>query len=73
MITWTFDLTALCIGWAVGMLMGVLIVVLSEMRDGGSWSKGFFEGCNMQFLINYLNREKEEMKKRNRGQHDGSD
>jgi hypothetical protein len=63
MITWTFDLTALFIGWAVGMLMGVLVVALSEMRDGGSWSKGFFEGCDKEFLINYLNREKEEMKK----------
>ena len=64
MITWTFDLTALFIGWAVGMLMGVLVVVLSEMRDGGSWSKGFFDGCDKKHLIDYLNREKEEMKKR---------
>ena len=61
MVTWTFNLLALIIGWAVGMLMGVLVVVLSEMRDGGAWSKGFFEGCDMRFLINYLHREKEEM------------
>lgn len=65
-VTWTFDLAALFIGWAVGMLMGVLVVALSEMRDGGAWSKGFFEGCDKQFLINYLNREKEEMKKQGR-------
>lgn len=64
MITWTFDLLALFIGWAVGMLMGVFVVLVSEMRDGGAWSKGFFEGCDKQFLINYLNKEKEEMIKR---------
>lgn len=64
MITWTFDLLALFIGWAVGMLMGVFIAVVCEMRDGGAWGKGFFEGCDKQFLISYLNREKEEMKKR---------
>ena len=67
LITWTFDLTALFIGWAVGMLMGVLVVVLSEMRDGGAWSKGFFDGCDKRFLIDYLNREKEEMKKAREG------
>lgn len=73
LITWTFDLTALFIGWAVGMLMGVLVCALSEMRDGGAWSKGFFEGCDKQFLINYLNREKEEMKKQGRDEHGRSD
>lgn len=67
LITWTFDLTALFIGWVVGMLMGVLVVALSEMREGGSWSKGFFQGCDAQFLINYLKREKEEMKNARKG------
>lgn len=63
MVTWTFDLVALFIGWAVGMLMGGILVLLLGMRDGGAWSKGFFEGCDKRFLINYLNQEKEEMKK----------
>lgn len=63
LITWTFDLIALIVGWAVGIVTGAFIVVVSEMRDGGDWSKGFFEGCDKQFLIGYLNREKEEMKK----------
>lgn len=44
MITWTFDLTALFIGWAVGMLMGALLAVGMGMREGGAWSIGFFEG-----------------------------
>ena len=64
MVTWTFDLLALFIGWAVGMLTGVAIVALVEMRDGGAWSKGFFDGCDKKFLIDYLNREKEELKKK---------
>lgn len=64
MITWTFDLVALFIGWAVGMLMGGLLFVVVEMRDGGAWSKGFFEGCDKKFLISYLDREKERVMKR---------
>lgn len=64
LITWTFDLTALIVGWAAGVVTGAFIVVVSEMRDGGAWGKGFFEGCDKQFLISYLNREKEEMKKK---------
>lgn len=64
MITWTFDLVALFIGWAVGMLMGGLLSVVVETRDGGAWSKGFFEGCDKKFLISYLDREKERVMKR---------
>ncbi len=66
-VTWTFDLLALFIGWAVGMLMGCALVIFAEAHDGGAWSKGFFEGCDKQFLINYLNREKEELKKKREG------
>lgn len=61
MVTWTFDLTALIVGWAVGMLMGSLWVVIAWMRDGGAWSKGFFEGCDKKFLISYLNKQKEKV------------
>lgn len=61
MITWEFALVALLIGWSIGMLAGVLIAVSVEMREGGDWSKGFFEGCDKEALINYLRREKEEM------------
>ena len=64
MITWTFDLVALFIGWAIGMLMGGLLFVVMATRDGGAWSKGFFDGCDKQFLISYLEREKERMMKR---------
>jgi len=64
MITWTFDFVALFIGWAVGMLMGGLLFVGIETRDGGAWSKGFFEGCDKKFLISYLESEKERMMKR---------
>ena len=64
MITWTFDFTALFIGLAVGMLMGGLLFVAMETRDGGAWSKGFFEGCDKKFLISYLECEKERMMKR---------
>ncbi len=64
MVTWTFDLLALFIGWAVGMLTGCAIVALVELRDGGAWSKGFFDGCDKKHLIDYLNREKEEWKKK---------
>ena len=64
MITWTFDLVALFIGWAVGILMGGILFVVMETRDGVAWSKGFFDGCDKQFLISYLEREKERMMKR---------
>ena len=64
MITWTFDLVALFIGWAVGMLMGGLLALAIEMRDGGAWDKGFFDGCDKKFLISFLESEKERMMKR---------
>ena len=61
MVTWTFDLVALLIGFMVGFLIGGLLFAFWEMRDGGEWSKGFFEGCEKKFLILYLEREKERM------------
>lgn len=62
MVTWTFDLMALVIGFCVGMFVGGILFVIIETRDGGAWSKGFFEGCDKQFLINYLENEKERMR-----------
>lgn len=46
MVTWTFDLLALFVGFIVGVFCGVLLYCTIEMRNGGSWSKGFGEGWN---------------------------
>ena len=73
MVTWSFYLVALLVGMAIGMFIGVVIVCIVEMRDNGAWSKGFFEGCEAKFLINYLNEEKEEAKERRRAEHGRSD
>lgn len=62
MVTWTFDLVALFIGFAVGLLLGWLLVTFIEMRDGGAWAKGFFEGCKKEALISYLEHEEERMR-----------
>lgn len=62
MVTWTFDLAALLIGFAVGFLVGGLLSVFVEMRDGGAWAKGFFEGCKKGALISYLEHEEERMR-----------
>ena len=62
MVTWTFDLTALLIGCIVGIVVGGLLFAFMEMRDGGAWDKGFFEGCEKRALISYLEHEKERMR-----------
>ena len=62
MVTWTFDLVALLIGFAVGFLLGGLLCISVEMRDGGAWAKGFFEGCKKGALISYLEHEEERMR-----------
>ena len=62
MVTWTFDLLALFIGFAVGLLLGVLLFAYMEIRDGGAWDKGFFDGCDKRALISYLEHEKERMR-----------
>ena len=62
MVTWTFDLVALLIGFAVGFLLGGLLFISVVMRDGGAWAKGFFEGCEKKALISYLEHEKERMR-----------
>ena len=62
MVTWSFDLLALFIGFAVGLLLGALLCAFVEMKDGGAWAKGFFEGCDKRALISYLEHEKERMR-----------
>lgn len=62
MVTWTFDLVALSIGFMVGILVGGLLFAFMEMRDGGAWDKGFFDGCETEALIKYLEHEKERMR-----------
>ena len=69
MVTWLFCLVAVLVGMAIGMLIGIFVVCVVEMRDGGAWSKGFFEGCEAKFLIDYLNREREEAKGRRSAEH----
>jgi hypothetical protein len=44
MVTWTFDLLALVVGFIVGAICGALLYCTVEMRDGGSWDKGFSNG-----------------------------
>lgn len=62
MVTWTFDLLALFIGFTVGLLLGGLLFAFMEMRDGGAWAKGFFEGCEKGAMISYFEHEKERMR-----------
>ena len=44
MVTWTFDLAALVAGFIAGVAFGVLLFLFVEFRNGGAWSKGFYEG-----------------------------
>ena len=62
MVTWTFNLLALFVGFAVGLLLGGLLFAFMETKDGGAWAKGFFEGCEKRALISYLEHEKERMR-----------
>ena len=55
MVTWTFDLVAVVVGFLVGVSIGSLIVLLIEMREGGAWSKGFYEGCDLRLKIEDIN------------------
>ena len=66
MVTWTFDLNALVIGFVLGMFAGAFIVLYAEMRDGGAWDKGFSAGfdlrCNLRDVKDMLMKIKEEGK-----------
>ena len=55
MVTWTFDLAAIIAGFLFGFFIGGLIVLLIEMREGGAWSKGFYEGCDLRHKIEDIN------------------
>lgn len=63
-MTWTFDFIALFVGFVIGILIGGISAIAYEMREGGAWSKGFYDGCEIRSLIRYLEQEKEESFKR---------
>lgn len=66
MVTWTFDLLALLVGIVIGVAIGALAFALIEMRDDGSWSKGFSDGfdlkCNLRDLKEILQKAKGDWK-----------
>lgn len=51
MITWTFDLRALIIGFVLGMFAGAFVVLFVGMRDGGAWDKGFSAGVDLRYRL----------------------
>lgn len=64
MVTWTFDLRALIIGFVLGMFVGAFIFLYAVMRDGGAWDKGFSAGfdlkCKLEDAKNVLLKVKED-------------
>ena len=48
MVTWTFDLTALLVGIAVGIMLGGLITMFTEFYEGGSYDIGFRDGFDLR-------------------------
>ena len=55
MITWTFDLIAILVGFLAGFIVGSFSILLVETREGGAWSKGFYEGCDLRHKIEDIN------------------
>lgn len=48
MVTWTFDLVALIVGFLVGLLVGALIVIFFEFpleHDSAEWGRGYKAGA----------------------------
>lgn len=48
MVTWTFDLVALIVGFIVGQMVGALIVLFAEFpaeHDMAEWGKGYKSGA----------------------------
>ena len=54
MVTLTFDLIALLIGLIIGMFVGSFVVLYVMMRNGGSWSSGFNDGCHLKCITERL-------------------
>lgn len=48
MVTWTFDLIAVIIGFIVGLMVGALIVLFAEFpleHDEAEWGRGYKAGA----------------------------
>ena len=48
MVTWTFDLVALIVGFIVGLMVGALIVLFAEFpmeHDLAEWGRGYRAGA----------------------------
>lgn len=48
MVTWTFDLVALIVGFIVGFMVGALIVIFFEFpmeHDSAEWGRGYKAGA----------------------------
>lgn len=56
MVTLTFDLAALLVGFFIGVIIGGFAFLIIEMRDGGNWGKGFYDGCNLKSIVERLER-----------------
>lgn len=48
MVTITINITTLVIGWFIGFCMGAVVILWSELREGGAWSKGFSDGFELK-------------------------
>lgn len=44
MITLSIDHAAFFIGLFVGIILGAVIVLWAELRDGGAWDRGYHTG-----------------------------
>lgn len=56
MVTWTFDLIALLVGFLIGVIVGVVVFAFIELREGGSWDIGFNDGCKLKNIVERLER-----------------
>lgn len=48
MVTWTFDLVAMIVGFLVGLMVGALIVLFAEFpleHDSAEWGRGYKAGA----------------------------
>jgi len=56
MVTWTFDLVALLVGFIIGAIVGMATFAFIELRDGGFWDIGFDNGCKLKYIVERLER-----------------